>query len=293
MVYIRSKRVKGIEYAYLVKSEWSAKEKISKQQIIKYLGKSSDVELEDIPAQYQQNPKILLFLSEHNSQNLNKRRMVIKYLTKKLYLSLSSGDVETATKIYEELRNVLSLEEFYDGVLKPVMYDIGTKWEKNEIDVATEHVCTNTAQGLVAAINERISKSNNREKILLCSPDGELHSLPGLVLESVLMSRGYRVLKATPSIPTDSIVNFIRNTEPNLIMISITLPDNIMAGERLVNRIRSAFLTPILIGGLAISSKKGSFQSAITSNPQENSIEDMLRLVRSSLKKESAIATRS
>ena len=290
MVYIRSKAVKGIEYAYLVKSEWNAGEKISKQQIIKYLGKSSDVELEDIPVQYRQNSKILSFLSEHNPRNSNKKKMIIEDLTKNLYLSFSLGDIESAMKIYEGSRSVLSLEEFYDRILKPVMYDIGTKWENSEIDIATEHVCTNTAQGLVAAINDRISKSDNREKILLCSPDGELHRLSALVLESVLIGRGYNVLNATPSIPTDSIINFIRNTEPDLIMISITLSDNIKAGERLVNRIRSEFLIPILIGGLAILSKKGNFQRAITYNPQENSIQDILRLVRSSLKKERTIA---
>ncbi|MFL6425491.1 MAG: B12-binding domain-containing protein [Nitrososphaeraceae archaeon] len=291
MVYIRSKAVKGIEYAYLVKSEWNAGEKISKQQIIKYLGKSSDVELEDIPAQYRQNSKILSFLSEHNPRNSNKKKMIIEDLTKNLYLSFSLGDIESAMKIYEGSRSVLSLEEFYDRILKPVMYDIGTKWENSEIDIATEHVCTNTAQGLVAAINERISKSDNREKILLCSPDGELHRLSALVLESVLIGRGYSILNATPSIPTDSIISFIRNTEPDLIMISITLSDNIKAGERLVNRIRSEFLIPILIGGLAILSKKGNFQRAITYNPQENSIQDILRLVRSSLKKERTIAS--
>lgn len=291
MVYIRSKAVKGIEYAYLVKSEWNAGEKISKQQIIKYLGKSSDVELEDIPAQYRQNSKILSFLSEHNPRNSNKKKMIIEDLTKNLYLSFSLGDIESAMKIYEGSRRVLSLEEFYDRILKPVMYDIGTKWENSEIDIATEHVCTNTAQGLVAAINERISKSDNREKILLCSPDGELHRLSALVLESVLIGRGYSILNATPSIPTDSIINFIRNTEPDLIMISITLSDNIKAGERLVNRIRSEFLIPILIGGLAILSKKGNIQRAITYNPQENSIQDILRLVRSSLKKERTIAS--
>ncbi|MDQ3836238.1 MAG: cobalamin B12-binding domain-containing protein [Thermoproteota archaeon] len=285
MVYIRSKRVKGTEYAYLVKSEWNAGEKISKQQIIKYLGKSSNVELEDIPMQYRQNPKILSFLSEHSPRNRNKKRALTEDLSKKLYQSLSSGDVENATRIYEGSRNILCLEEFYDRILKPVMYDVGAKWEKSEIDVATEHVCTNTAYALVAAINERISKSDNREKILLCSPDGELHSLSASVLESILRGRGYRVFNATPSIPTDSIINFIRNTEPNLIMVSITLLDNIKAGERLVNRIRSEFLIPILIGGLAILSKNGNFQNAITANPQENSIEDMLRLVRSSLKK--------
>ncbi|MFL6497252.1 MAG: B12-binding domain-containing protein [Nitrososphaera sp.] len=291
MVYIRSKAVKGIEYAYLVKSEWNAGEKISKQQIIKYLGKSSDVELEDLPAQYRQNSKILSFLSEHNPRNSNKKKMIIEDLTKNLYLSFSLGDIESAMKIYEGSRRVLSLEEFYDRILKPVMYDIGTKWENSEIDIATEHVCTNTAQGLVAAINERISKSDKREKILLCSPDGELHRLSALVLESVLIGRGYSILNATPSIPTDSIISFIRNTEPDLIMISITLSDNIKAGERLVNRIRSEFLIPILIGGLAILSKKGNFQRAITYNPQENSIQDILRLVRSSLKKERTIAS--
>jgi MerR family transcriptional regulator, light-induced transcriptional regulator len=293
MVYIRNKRVKGIEYAYLVKSEWNAEAKISKQQIVKYLGRSSEVELEDIPMEYRQDPKILSFLSEHSPQDLNKKNMLIKDASNKLYLSLVSGDVDSATRIYEGSKNVLSLEAFYDKILKPVMYDIGTKWEKSEIDVATEHVCTNTAYGLVNAINERISKSDCRGKILLCSPEGELHCLAASVLESVLKSRGYIVFNATPSIPTDSIITFIRNNEPDLIMISITLPDNIKAGERLVRRIRSEFLVPILVGGLAISFKKGIFQSIETFNPQENSIEDAMRLVRSSLRKEHVVASMS
>jgi methanogenic corrinoid protein MtbC1 len=290
VVYIRSKRVKGIEYAYLVKSEWNAEEKISKQQIVKYLGKSSEVELEDIPIEYRQDPKILSFLSEHSPQDFNKKNMLIKDFSNKLYLSLASGDVEGATRIYEGSKNALSLEEFYDKILKPVMYDIGMKWEKREIDVATEHVCTNTAYGLVAAINERISKSDSREKILLCSPEGELHGLSAYVLESVLESRGYRVFNATPSIPTDSIIAFIKNNEPDLIMISITLSDNIKAGERLVKRIRSEFSIPILVGGLAVSVKKGNFQGIRASNPQENSIEDVLRTVRSSLRGRRTIA---
>lgn len=293
MVYLRSKRVKGIEYAYLVKSECNVDEKTSKQQTIKYLGRSSDVELEDIPMQYRQDPKILSFLSKHSPQDLNKKKILIKDFSKKLYLSLAAGDVEGATRIYEESKNVLSLEEFYDKILKPVMYDIGMKWEKSEIDVATEHVCTNTAYGLVAAINERISKPDNRERILLCSPEGELHGLSASVIESVLESRGYRVFNATPSIPTDSIITFIRNSEPDLIMITITLPDNIKAGERLVKRIRSEFLIPILVGGLAISFRNGNFRGVATSNPQENSIEDVLRLVRSSLKKKHTIASLS
>ena len=68
--------MKGIEDAYLVKSEWDADAKTSRQQTIKYSARSSDVEFEDIPAQYQQDPKILSFLSEHSPQDLNKKEKI-------------------------------------------------------------------------------------------------------------------------------------------------------------------------------------------------------------------------
>jgi methanogenic corrinoid protein MtbC1 len=279
--------VKGIEYAYLVKSEWDTDAKTSKQQTIKYLGRSSHVEIEDIPVQYQQDPKILSFLSEHSPQDLSKKKMLIESSCKKLYVKLASGDVDGSAKIFEESRDVLSLEEFYDKVLKLVMYEIGMKWERGVIDITTEHVCTNTVYGLLATINERISKSDNHERILLCCPEGELHALSASVIESVLKNRGYKVFNATPSIPTDSIISFIKNAEPDLIMISITLSENIKAGERLVKRISSEYLTPILVGGLALSSRRdnNNFHGAVISKPQENSMEDVLRVVRSSLKK--------
>ena len=49
MVYIRSKKVKGIDYAYLVKSVWDKRKNTSSQQTIKYLGKASDIKFNDIP----------------------------------------------------------------------------------------------------------------------------------------------------------------------------------------------------------------------------------------------------
>lgn len=38
-MYIRIKRIKGIEYAYLVKSYWSKRKKTPKQKTLKYLGR--------------------------------------------------------------------------------------------------------------------------------------------------------------------------------------------------------------------------------------------------------------
>ena len=49
MVYIRAKKVKSDQYLYLVKSVWDSKRHTSKQEILKYLGKASDVIKDDLP----------------------------------------------------------------------------------------------------------------------------------------------------------------------------------------------------------------------------------------------------
>jgi hypothetical protein len=61
LVYIRSKKVKGIEYAYLVRSVLNPKKSIATQQILKYLGRASDISLDKIPIEYRNDTKILRY----------------------------------------------------------------------------------------------------------------------------------------------------------------------------------------------------------------------------------------
>jgi hypothetical protein len=46
---------------------------------------------------------------------------------------------------------------------------------------------------------------------------------------------------------------YIKDTNPSLIMISVTLKDNIGTSIRLIKRITAEFNIPILLGGLAIT----------------------------------------
>ena len=63
MVYIRNKKVKGIDYAYLVQSVWDPRRNTSRQQTVKYLGNASQVTIEDIPEEFRNDSKILTFIS--------------------------------------------------------------------------------------------------------------------------------------------------------------------------------------------------------------------------------------
>jgi methylmalonyl-CoA mutase cobalamin-binding subunit len=105
------------------------------------------------------------------------------------------------------------------------------------------------------------------------------------VLESVLRSRGYQVINATPSVPTNTILKYIGDKDPDLIMVSVTLSDNIGAAKRLIRKISEEFNNiPIIVGGSAFIDFKGDIPGVIAVCPPDNSsLDDVMRYVKSSL----------
>ena len=67
MVFIRDKNVKGHSYAYLVRNVWDNKNGTVRQEIVKYLGRSSKVAIEDIPKEFQKDPNVISFIACHSS----------------------------------------------------------------------------------------------------------------------------------------------------------------------------------------------------------------------------------
>lgn len=256
MVFIRDKKVKGHSYAYLVKNTWDNSNGKVKQKIIKYLGRSSKVTLKDIPEDFQEDPNILSFIACHSS---NAEKMEFSMKEKMLEL-LINNDIETLFKTFEKYSSIFGLVKFYERLLTPVMYKVGELWSKGILDVATEHVCSNAAHGLVKIINEKISSPapSRKVKILLCTPEGEFHNLGCMIIESFLKSKGYSVFNISPSVPSRSVISFADKFNPDLIMISITLTENISAANRLINAILDSKISYalLLVGGIGVESIK-------------------------------------
>jgi methanogenic corrinoid protein MtbC1 len=270
MVYIRSKKVKGIDYAYLVQSVWDHKNNTSKQQIIKYLGKTSNVAIEDIPEEYRRDPKIITFISVYSSSSSADREKLLAKIREEIFSLLVECNLGDLIKIYEKYTSTFGLVNFYDKLLKPVMHKIGEMWEQGKLDVATEHACTNTASSLIKVINEQISHSNatrSQYKILICTPEGELHSLVCNMIESLLLSKGFKVYNISPSVPLESIIDYIRNIEPALILISVTITDNLKTAERLIKKIHLKFhKICIIAGGSAFNNNYNNYNKEVDKN---------------------------
>tara|TARA_B110000014_G_scaffold102098_1_gene70054 strand:+ start:169 stop:1020 length:852 start_codon:yes stop_codon:yes gene_type:complete len=258
MVYLRKKNVKGVDYLYLVKSTWDKEKKTSRQETIKYLGESSSVTREDIPEEFRENTKINSFLLQNTPKDRQKRELLIEQLRTKLFSALTEGNLKDTMDIYTAFVSNNTLDQFYERIMTPVMVEIGYLWSENKLSIATEHVASNIAHSLVKVIADENRKSKkDKGKIVLTTPVGEDHNLGCNVLDSFLVSKGHITFNLSPSTPAESLIEFIKTTKPDALIISITLEDNIRSGQRMVKKIHEAHKKlPIFIGGLAFSEKK-------------------------------------
>ena len=262
MVYIRIKKVKNINYAYLVESKWNKEKRTSQQITRQYLGPLAQININKIPEEYRNESTIIKFLDSHDL-NFGKSSELNKSLQDTLFEKLKNYELDDLINIYNEYtKSVYSLLDFYEKILIPVLYKIGDQWAKGEIDVATEHVCSNVAITLIDLINlqnhnKKISKSSSststHKSIILCTPEGELHSIACKIIESLLLEKGYDVYNITSPLPTNSIESYyLDKINSSIIIISVTLKENINSSIRFVQQIRQSFNIPIIIGGNAI-----------------------------------------
>ena len=278
MVYIRAKKVKSDQYLYLVKSIWDSKRSTSKQEIVKYLGKASDVIKDDIPVEFRNDAKILSVLASYNPEDIQKREDSTKKSKQQLFKKLTEGNIEECIKIYKNYVEIFNISDFFDKILRPVMSKIGEDWETGKLAIATEHVASNIAQTLVKIIMEQSSGTGNKKKIMICVPVGEEHHIGCDVLETYLTIKGFKVFNMGTSIPTESIMEFINMKKPDIILISITIQDNILAGQRLAKKIREQSKILILVGGYAMQIEKTpKFEGNVIGN---TSLEDIPKILR-------------
>ena len=265
MVYLRKKKVKGVDYLYLVKSVWDKERKTSKQLTIKYLGESKSVTRDDIPIEFRDDPKINSFLLENTPEDRKNREEILKKLQVQLFSSMAEGDLKESIRIYELFVNKSSIEDFYEKILNPIMQEIGSMWADGRLSIATEHISSNTAQSLIKIISENHKRSTlDKGKVIITTPVGEEHCLSCNMIESFLLSKGFTTFNLSPSTPANSLVEFIRSIHPTAILISITLADNIKAGQRLATKIHDQYnRLPVYVGGQALSGRKSKFNATI------------------------------
>jgi methanogenic corrinoid protein MtbC1 len=180
--------------------------------------------------------------------------------TRGLFLqSLLRGDRKAATGVVlEELRQGTPIESVYVDVFQEALYEIGRRWERNEITVAQEHMATAITQYVVAQMFTRLPVSTlRRGGVVITGVQGELHQVGSNMVADMLEADGWNVHFLGTNIPREGIVQAVEAHEPAILGISCTMLFNLPQVVALLDAVRRR-ISPfprVLLGG-------GAFRSA-------------------------------
>jgi methanogenic corrinoid protein MtbC1 len=143
------------------------------------------------------------------------------------------------------------------------MYEVGDLWAANRISVATEHMATAIAHGLVNRAYEDLpSVPGCGRKMVLATTQNESHTLGTKMVMAVLYLHGWDSLSLTSGQGVDDVLTLLAQEKPDLLGFSMTFTYHEGELQKELAQIREAYPElPILIGGRAVNDAQRKLSS--------------------------------
>ena len=115
------------------------------------------------------------------------------------------------------------------GVISPMLYEIGEKWERGGLSVEAEHRFTAFSQKVLRLVEARINTARatpiaaNAILVFLMNAPGNRHELAVRILSMWLKSQGAKVRIFKDNVRPDSLMRNIATQRPRYLLISMAL----------------------------------------------------------------------
>ena len=150
----------------------------------------------------------------------------------------------------------IPVKDIYVEIIAESMRRIGELWHTAKISVDTEHYCTSVTQMAMAQLYPELFDRKRRNRTLLCAcPGTELHEMGARMVADLFENDGWDSIYLGAAVPEDAMIEAVRENQPDLVALSVTMPQHLMACRDLVERIRKEFPELcIAVGGGAFRS---------------------------------------
>ncbi|MCA9002197.1 MAG: cobalamin-dependent protein [Planctomycetes bacterium] len=147
----------------------------------------------------------------------------------------------------------LPIEVLLDGVLAPVLHEVGRLWHLGLATIAEEHFITQAARStLTQLLAEAPQAPRNGKTAVLSSVADEVHSMGIQVVAAHLQLAGWRALSLGANTPVDELVQAARTYAADLVLLGVTVDLQIPNLIESIQQLRRDLpQTKILVGGSA------------------------------------------
>ena len=189
--------------------------------------------------------------------------------------ALLDGDQEEASKVVAEaLRSGMEAAVIYMEILGPALARVGDAWGSGDLNVAAEHLATSiTLQQLAYIRYAGRRRDDVGATVVVAAVEGELHHVGSTMIADLFHMDGWQVADLGGDTPTQDLIELVSIRKPDLVVLSVSLPDRADAAIRAATLLKSLDSPPpVFIGGGGISSLRNSDATPadlLTSDPMQ------------------------
>lgn len=186
--------------------------------------------------------------------------MTIHAIETRLYLEyfthLVQGDVPSCVRLVRMLLDEsVPLQTVYLDLLQPALYEVGDRWSCGNLSVGVEHLASASTAQVMRQIYDRVAGAalTGQTAMIACIAN-EYHQIGGRMVADLLEQRGWRVAFLGANTPQTDMLDLVAQLRPDLLGLSVTLPENLSAVRQAASAARERFADlPIVVGGQAFA----------------------------------------
>lgn len=159
---------------------------------------------------------------------------------KQLHEKVLNGDEEGVKELVrEELDKGTSPQEVINQGLIAPMDEIGEKWKNGDIFMPEVLVSAQAMQAGMEIVKPVLGEAmETKGKVLIGTVAGDLHDIGKNLVKMLLESSGYEVVDIGVDVATDTFIEEIEKTNPDVVGLSALLTTTMSAMEETVQKIK-------------------------------------------------------
>jgi DNA-binding transcriptional MerR regulator/methylmalonyl-CoA mutase cobalamin-binding subunit len=115
---------------------------------------------------------------------------------------------------------------FARQIARPLVHEIGARWDRGELGIASEHMATSVLRSMFGAALQPSAASAMGPRILFATPSGEPHELGLQMAALTAMGAGADTLYIGADLPVEDLVSSAVQTEAVGVALSlVTIPE--------------------------------------------------------------------
>lgn len=118
------------------------------------------------------------------------------------------------------------IEEGWDQVIAPALFEVGAHWEDGRLGVAAEHLVSSRLLSTLRSIAHDFPVTGP-PRVVLASAEDDQHKLPIVALGAALAAHGHPSTELGSRLPLDSLETFVESTSPAAVFLwsSVITPE--------------------------------------------------------------------